>query len=130
MTYDVVVVDDTSDLRYLLKILLEMNDQFRVVGEASDGVQAIDAVAEHTPDLVLLDVAMPVLDGLQALPRIREVSPLSCVVMLSGYPSVTAEKSAREAGAFAYLEKERLTELFIPRLLAVMQAFIGTQAPR
>lgn len=126
MTYDVVIVDDTQDIRDLLTIVLKRSGQFSVVGEAGDGAEGIDVVAEREPDLVLLDIAMPVLDGLQALPRIREVSPRSCVVILSGYPPSAAEKGALDAGAFAYVEKENLTNGFVDRLLGLLKDFRGT----
>jgi DNA-binding NarL/FixJ family response regulator len=89
----VVVVDDTVDLRQLVTLALERSGEFRVVGQAGDGREAIDMVAVHKPDLVLLDIAMPIMDGIEALPHIRDRSPSTVVVMLSAFSD--AEMSAR-----------------------------------
>ena len=64
----VVVIDDTPDLRLLLRMVLELTDRYSVVGEAGDGAEGIEMVRQWQPDLVLLDLAMPVMDGLEALP--------------------------------------------------------------
>ena len=76
----VVVVDDDSHLRDLFKMMLELEDGFEVVGEAGDGKAAISRVEECQPDLVMLDLEMPVMDGLEALPRILEAAPRTKVV--------------------------------------------------
>ena len=78
----VVLCDDTRDIRLLLSLALELAGGFEVVGEAADGSEAIAQVTAHQPDVVLLDLAMPVLDGLQALPHIRERAPGSLVATL------------------------------------------------
>ena len=67
----VVIIDDTADLRELLKIALTRGG-FQVVGEAGDGQQGIDMVRLHHPDVVLLDLAMPVMDGIEASLRLRQ----------------------------------------------------------
>jgi DNA-binding NarL/FixJ family response regulator len=102
----VVVVDDSEDLRLLLRMALEEEPDFTVVAEAPDGATGVEAVAEHTPHLVLLDIAMPVMDGLQALTLIREESPGSIVVMLSAFSGSTgAPERAVALGAHGYIEK-------------------------
>jgi len=69
-----VVADDLPDARELTRLTLERTGRFQVVGEAGDGAEAIDMVARHRPDLLLLDLAMPRVDGLRALPAIRSAS--------------------------------------------------------
>jgi DNA-binding NarL/FixJ family response regulator len=102
----VVVVDDSEDLRLLLRLALEDEPDFTVVAEAPDGATGVEAVSEHTPHLVLLDIAMPVMDGLQALTLIREESPGSIVVMLSAFSGSTgAPERAVALGAHGYIEK-------------------------
>src|SRR4051794_20664553 len=81
----VVVVDDAEDLRPLVRMAIERSGRFSVVAEASDGAQGVDAVRAAQPDLVLLDIAMPVMDGLQALPLMADACPHAIVVMLSGF---------------------------------------------
>jgi CheY-like chemotaxis protein len=72
-----VVVDDDADVRALLCRFLEDTGRVAVVGQAGNGLDAIDVVAETVPDVVLMDVRMPVMDGLEALPRVRATAPRS-----------------------------------------------------
>ena len=118
----VMVVDDSADLRDLISMVIERHHGgWRVVATAAEGRQAIAEARSTQPDLVLLDIAMPVMDGLQALPHIREVAPEAVVVMLSGYPFATAGEGALHAGADGYLEKSNLVHGLIPRLEQIMK---------
>ena len=102
----VVLVDDSADLRSLVRMALDREADFTVVAEAADGASGVEAVAAHKPHLVLLDIAMPVMDGLQALTLIREDSPGSIVVMLSAFTgSSGAIDRAMALGASGYIEK-------------------------
>lgn len=104
-TVTVVVVDDTPDIRMLLRRGLQRFGPFTVIAEAGDGSEGVDQVRRHQPDLVVLDLAMPVMDGLEALPLIRQASPRSKVVVLSGFESDRMGRSALERGAAAYVQK-------------------------
>lgn len=100
----------------MVKLALERSGRFEIVGEAENGDEAVAMAKQHQPDLVLLDVSMPVKDGLEALPVIRNVSPNAKVVMLSGFEASRLASTALESGASAYLEKgippgELVTEL-------------------
>jgi DNA-binding NarL/FixJ family response regulator len=102
----VVLVDDSADLRSLVRMTLDREPDFTVVAEAADGASGVEAVAAYKPHLVLLDIAMPVMDGLQALTLIREDSPGSIVVMLSAFTgSSGAIDRALALGAHGYIEK-------------------------
>ncbi len=101
----VVLVDDTADIRLLLRAALEADGAFEVVGEAGDGATGVEVVAAARPDLVLVDLAMPVLDGLEALPALRRACPSAHVVVLSGFGADAVVTRARAAGADAYLQK-------------------------
>jgi len=101
----VLVVDDAANLRELLTLLLEVEDDFEVVGTAADGRQAIEAAELLRPDVVLLDLAMPVMDGLQALPELRAHLPLARIVIFSGFEHEALAEEALAAGADAYIEK-------------------------
>jgi DNA-binding NarL/FixJ family response regulator len=102
----VVLIDDSDDLRVLVRLALDREPDFEVVAEAADGEAGVSAVAVHRPHLVLLDIAMPVMDGLQALTLIREESPGSIVVMLSAFSTSTgAPERAIALGAHGYIEK-------------------------
>jgi len=101
----VLVVDDTPALRVLTRAVLE-GTGFEVVGEAGDGLAGVTLAAELRPDLVLLDLAMPVMDGLEALRLIRARSPRSAVVMLSCFSRYSLQAAqARSLGAHGFICK-------------------------
>ena len=101
----VLVVDDAEDIRMLLRLRVEARNGLTVVGEAADGVAAVELASELQPDLVLLDLAMPRMDGLEALPLIRAAVPDVRVVVLSGFNQGTLANRALEAGADHYVVK-------------------------
>jgi PAS domain S-box-containing protein len=104
-TYRVVVCDDQPGYRRLVAMALALDGTIEVVAEAENGQQAITAVTEHRPDVLLLDVAMPVMDGLEALPQVVARSPDTKVVMLTGVINDTVRTNALAAGAVRFLEK-------------------------
>jgi PAS domain S-box-containing protein len=101
----IVVVDDASEVRALVRTRLRLSGLLDVVGEGGNGAEAVEVVRALRPALVLLDVSMPVMDGLEALPRILEVSPETRVVMYSGFQEEGLAHRAIELGASAFLEK-------------------------
>ena len=104
-THTVLVVDDADDLRMLLRSRMEGRRGLTVVGEAADGLAAVELASELQPDLVMLDLAMPRMDGLEALPLIREAVPGVRVIVLSGFNQSTLAEKAMEAGADRYVIK-------------------------
>jgi CheY-like chemotaxis protein len=107
----VLIADDTDDIRLLLRTSLSRGGRFEIVAEATDGVESIREAARHRPDVVILDLAMPLMDGLEAIPAIRKRSPGSRIVVLSVFPAGRMAGSVLEAGADAYLEKTDLGRL-------------------
>jgi PAS domain S-box-containing protein len=101
----VVVVDDGADVRPLVRTRLRLSGLFDVVAEGGTGLEAVALAAKFLPDVVLLDVSMPHMDGLEALPRIRTVSPETKVVMFSGFDERGLAARAFELGAVGFLEK-------------------------
>ena len=123
----VLIVDDSEDLRELLSLVIQRHpDGWEVVATAAEGEQAIEEARTSQPDLVLLDIAMPVMDGMQALPHIRQAAPNAVVVMISGYPFATAGQGALNAGAHGYLEKSDLVKGLIPRLERIIESHTPT----
>ena len=114
----ILIVDDKPSVRVGIRMLLQSHSEWDVVGEASDGIEAVEKAAELTPDIVLLDISMPKMDGLQALPLIREASPRSQVVVLTLHEYLDTARLASRAGATAYITKSLLIEL-IPTLEAL-----------
>jgi CheY-like chemotaxis protein len=101
----VLLVDDTPDIRMLVRVGLDLDGRFEVTGEAGDGAEALAACSGECPDVVLLDISMPVLDGLEALPRLREACPDAAVVMFSANNEQAQVQRAAELGAAAFLPK-------------------------
>ena len=118
--YRVVVADDVAQLRGLLRLLLERSGHFTVVAEAANGAEAVDATARERPDLTLLDLSMPVMDGLEALPLIRQAVPSCAVVVLSGFDADRMARTALAAGASAYLVKGIPPDHLVARLLELL----------
>lgn len=105
MTYRVVLVDDTAELRRLLALFLDRDERFEVVAAVGDGEQGIEAVHAERPDVVLMDVSMPVMDGLTATRRIKEAFPDLPVAILTGYGDRRVAAEADAAGVDVFLDK-------------------------
>lgn len=101
----VFLVDDVAELRELIRFGIESDEGFEVVGEAGDGRSALAGIAETRPAAVLLDLSMPDMDGLEAIPEIRRDRPDVAIVILSGFSADRMERQARERGADGYVEK-------------------------
>lgn len=101
----IVIADDAAALRTLLRMRLRKVEGAEVVAEAADGFAAVELCSLHQPDLVLLDLAMPALDGLQAAEQIRNSAAATRIWVLSGYPGEIMRERALSAGADAYYEK-------------------------
>ena len=126
-----LIADDVPELRRLLRHVLEWSERFEVVGEAENGREAIDLAGKYLPDLMLLDVSMPVMDGLQALPLVLEASPDTKVVVLSGFEADRLGGEAKARGAAAYVEKGISPANLIKKLLEVLApAASGNLDPR
>jgi DNA-binding NarL/FixJ family response regulator len=117
-----VLVDDQPAVRHSLRMRLSLEADLRVVGEASTGREALSLVQRLAPDVVLMDVAMPDLDGIAATAELRTSSPQSAVVMLSIADDAKTRARARAAGAVAFVEKSGATETLLSAIrLAVGQ---------
>ncbi|HEV7204472.1 MAG TPA: HAMP domain-containing sensor histidine kinase [Jatrophihabitans sp.] len=121
----ILLVDDTADVRRLLRTVLDSYEQFCVVAEARDGLEAIDQARDLQPDVVLLDLAMPRMGGLEALPLIRDASPNSDVVVLSAFDATRMAPAALSAGAVGYLQKGMPGA----ELVAQLSALLGLPPP-
>src|SRR5918999_235167 len=100
---DIYLCDDVPELRQLLRIILEEDPRMRVVGETGDAQIGIGEIAELQPNVVLLDLSMPGMDGLEALPLIRRAAPSTRVVVFSGFTEDRMASLALERGADRYI---------------------------
>jgi signal transduction histidine kinase len=121
-TCTVVVCDDQPGYRRVVGLALGLEGTIEVVAEAENGAQAIAAVAEHHPDILLLDVAMPVMDGLEALPQVLARSPQTKVIMLTGVINDAVRTNALSAGAVRFLEKGIDPRSLVDEVRAVAEA--------
>ena len=119
--FRVLLVDDAADLRLILRLNLEQSGSFTVVGEAENGARGIALAREHRPDLILLDIAMPVQDGFEALPTILAESPESRVIVLSSFQEERLGRKALDLGAIAYLEKGVAPDQLADQLVTLMR---------
>lgn len=116
----VVLADDHGIVRKGLRAVLE-EEGFEVVGEAANGRDAVRLCAEHQPQVAVIDIAMPLLNGIEAAGQIRKVSPATSVVMISMYSDETYIMRALTAGAKGYLLKDTAGEDVLPAVRAVTQ---------
>ena len=99
----VLIVDDSDFMRNLLREILEEN--FEVVGEAENGVEAVELYREHEPDLVMMDIVMPIRDGIEATGEITGSDPDANVIMCTSVGQEEKMKNAVKAGADGYITK-------------------------
>jgi DNA-binding NarL/FixJ family response regulator len=104
-TVRVVLCDDVPLLRELTRHGLEEDSRLRVVGEAGEAAGGIERAAELRPDAILLDLSMPGMDGLEAIPRIRAASPQTAIVVFSGFSADRLGPRALQLGADRYVQK-------------------------
>jgi DNA-binding NarL/FixJ family response regulator len=103
--FRVLVVDDFVPFRRMISSILEVEDYVHIVGEASDGLEAIEKAKELLPDLILLDVGLPKLDGIEAARRIRGLLPAARVIFVSQESSEEVVRAALSTGAQGYVAK-------------------------
>jgi DNA-binding NarL/FixJ family response regulator len=101
----VLLCDDAEGFRALMRSSLAEDPSIEIVGEAADGVAGVEATAELQPDVVLLDMSMPRMGGLQAIPKMRRQAPGASIIGLSSLSAARMAAPSIEIGAHTYLEK-------------------------
>lgn len=121
MAIRVLIADDHRLFAEALEAILSGDARIRVVGHASDGVQAVELAEQHDPDVVLMDISMPLLDGIEAAKQLRDEGSGSRILMLTGSNSRTDVSRAREAGADGYVTKDRIAAELIDAIVEVAE---------
>jgi pilus assembly protein CpaE len=112
----VLIVDDQVPFRLAARAVLRRTDGFELVGEAADGVEAVARAAELAPDLVLMDINMPNMNGIEATRTILEAAPSTVVFLCSTYQRSDLPCEAETSGAAAYINKEEMGPDLLRRL--------------
>jgi DNA-binding NarL/FixJ family response regulator len=117
----VLIADDEPLFVESVQALLAHDERVEVVGTASNGQDAVDLAVALDPDVTLMDIAMPVLDGIEATRRIREQLPDACVLVLTGSSISGDVDRARQAGVAAFLTKDRIGTQLVDAILEVVE---------
>lgn len=104
----VLIADDEPLFVDMVEALVGSDEQIEVVGRARDGWEAVELGISLAPDVTLMDISMPGIDGIEATRRIREARPSACVLILTGAYSSSEVDRARQAGAAGFLTKDRI----------------------
>jgi two-component system, NarL family, invasion response regulator UvrY len=112
----VLIVDDQAPFRSVARTVVALAPGFSVVAEAESGEQALDLAGEHHPGLVLMDINLPGINGIEASRRILTADPETTVILLSTYTQDDLPADARTCGAAAYVHKEDMSPALLRRI--------------
>jgi DNA-binding NarL/FixJ family response regulator len=117
----ILIADDFEDWRRQLRLLFQARPQWQVIAEAADGPEAIQKARELKPDLIVLDIGLPKLNGIEAARRIRRLSPRSRILFLSLHNSPDMVQAALSTGALGYVHKTDANSVLLPAVEAVLR---------
>lgn len=120
MSSKILIVDDHEIVRTGLCRLIEGHSTWKVCGQAGNGKEAVEKTLALTPDLVLMDISMPTMNGIEATRHIRRLSPATKIVILSLHDDKTVVAQAQEAGADAYVVKSSPSDILLKTLSAIL----------
>jgi DNA-binding NarL/FixJ family response regulator len=128
----VLVVDDFEPFRHFLCATLEVRPELQVIGEASDGLQAVQKAEESQPDLILLDIGLPKLNGIEAAHRISRLVPGAKIIFVSQENDADVVSAALSNGAKGYVLKLDASRELLPAVESILRGkdFISTGVPK
>ena len=128
LTLSVLLVDDFVQFRAAVSTLLRKKPELQIVAEASDGIEAVEQSRQLQPDLILLDIGLPKLNGIAAAQQIREVAPQSKIIFVTQETSADIMKEAIGLGVMGYVVKTRVESELLKAIDLVLEGkqFIGT----
>jgi len=118
----IIVADDHKIVRHGIKVLLETEAEFRIIGEAGDGLEAVKKTENLQPDVLVVDIGMPGLNGIEVIKQVCKCSPKTKVVVLSMHSAEVYVRQALQAGAMGYVLKESGPEHLVN---AIREVFAG-----
>jgi two-component system response regulator NreC len=118
----ILLADDFAPWRSQVRSFLQSETKWKIVFEACDGLEAVQKTVELRPDIVLLDISMPGLNGIEAASRIRQLSPDSRIIILTQNADDDLMSAALQAGALAYVLKAEMTTELIPAVQTALRA--------
>jgi DNA-binding NarL/FixJ family response regulator len=122
----ILLADDFAPIRRIIRRLLEEEADLTVIGEAANGIDAVKLVAEFKPDVLITDMSMPGLDGIEVIRQVRKATPQTVIVVLSAEDGEKNAVAAKQAGASAYLVKG----LPVRELVYTVRTAMDSQADR
>jgi DNA-binding NarL/FixJ family response regulator len=117
----VLIADDEPPFVEMVRALLEDQERIAVVGTARNGKEAVELRSRLVPDVTLMDISMPLLDGIEATRRIRADDPDACVLILTGSNNPAEIDRSRQAGAAGYLTKDRVGSELVDAILDIAE---------
>lgn len=112
----ILIADDNPLVRLAIRLLLESHHDWIICGEAANGFEAVEQAAALKPDVILLDITMPELDGLTAVPLIRKRAPETQIIILTLHESLDMARTAALMGATVYITKSLITDALVPAI--------------
>ncbi len=117
----ILITDDYADWRRQVRAVLQARPEWQVISEAEDGLEAIEKAQGVKPDLILLDIGLPKLNGIEAARRIQQLSPSSKIIFLSQHNDLDIVRAALSTGARGYVRKTDVKRELLPAMDAVLQ---------